>query len=432
MPDDNNLPNTQGPQAINPLPDETSVKAGVQDNPVVPPTVPPQPPIPEPVVPTFPSETDFPPPPPPAGVPEASDLPPIISPPAKKFRGKKMVATILGVLLLVGSLGAGIILVKQQQDIREKAEGITETINCITNPGDKGCCPQAEACPYQKDKNLLRNCHPPEGDGTPQDSLCNEAGRREQCGPGRPWFCCPKANGEWTKDMSKCPTPTPTPTASPGPVSCNESCSATVPCSGSLICYKSGDSSTGACRNPNCLQKTNCVCGTPSPTPTPAGCNKNCNLSINPQITCEEGLVCRSSSGATPISGAAGVCRNPDCPGRTSCICPTPTPSYPPGQLGRCVGIKAYDFNWNPLALDTAAIKIGDKINFAVKGEEGPGKYDQARFMVNGIEKPEWLTDKPHGTEGFYITYTILKTDVGKSISVKAKIHNTVLGWSNY
>jgi hypothetical protein len=66
---------------------------------------------------------------PPLSIPEISDapspptdLPPIISRPQKKFGGKKIIATILGFLVLIGSLGAGVILVNQQQDIREKAQ----------------------------------------------------------------------------------------------------------------------------------------------------------------------------------------------------------------------------------------------------------------------------------------------------------------------
>ena len=45
-------------------------------------------------------------------------------PPKKKFGGKKMVATILGLLVLVGGLGAGIVLVQQQQDIRQRAKDV--------------------------------------------------------------------------------------------------------------------------------------------------------------------------------------------------------------------------------------------------------------------------------------------------------------------
>lgn len=52
------------------------------------------------------------------------NFPPIISTPKrKKFGGKRIIATILGILVLVGGLAAGTILVRQRQEIREKAEG---------------------------------------------------------------------------------------------------------------------------------------------------------------------------------------------------------------------------------------------------------------------------------------------------------------------
>lgn len=69
-----------------------------------------------------------------------------------------------------------------------------------------------EQCPATSDGRLLRNCTPPEADGTSQDSLCNQAGRIESCG-GKS-FCCPIAGGQWTTDLSKCrPTSTAVPTA---------------------------------------------------------------------------------------------------------------------------------------------------------------------------------------------------------------------------
>jgi len=46
---------------------------------------------------------------------------PIVTTQKKKFAGGKVIATILGLFLLVGGLGAGTYLVQQNQDIREKA-----------------------------------------------------------------------------------------------------------------------------------------------------------------------------------------------------------------------------------------------------------------------------------------------------------------------
>ena len=39
----------------------------------------------------------------------------------KKFAGGKVIATILGLFLLIGGIGAGVLLVKQNQNINEKA-----------------------------------------------------------------------------------------------------------------------------------------------------------------------------------------------------------------------------------------------------------------------------------------------------------------------
>lgn len=84
-----------------------------------------------------------------------------------------------------------------------------------------------EQCPGTD--GVLRSCTTPEADGSAQESLCNLAGRVEACGDVT--YCCPKAGGTWTSNMSACqiatvspsktPTPTPSvPTKTPTPISC--------------------------------------------------------------------------------------------------------------------------------------------------------------------------------------------------------------------
>lgn len=75
-----------------------------------------------------------------------------------------------------------------------------------------------EQCPGTD--GVLRNCHPPESDGSSADSICNTRGRVESCG-GKS-FCCPTVGAKWTTDMTKCPsaktpTPSPKPTIKPTP-----------------------------------------------------------------------------------------------------------------------------------------------------------------------------------------------------------------------
>lgn len=117
---------------------------------------------------------------------------------SKKIGSKGLIVGGLIVLFLILSIVAGVLLVRQQQSVQEKASA--------------NQCPQAEACPVSGQANLLRNCHPAESDGSPQESLCNSVGRVESCGGVQ--FCCPKAGGSWTTNMSACSaTSTPTPTA---------------------------------------------------------------------------------------------------------------------------------------------------------------------------------------------------------------------------
>lgn len=130
-----------------------------------------------------------------------------------KSKGKinwKVLSAVIGIVVLSLGIIAGIILVRQQQDLREKAQ--------------RQQCPQAQQCPSLDGKHLL-NCNPPEADNSPQDSLCRVAGQTSVCGQEN--FCCPVAGGKWTKDMSKCQTQlTPAPTAS-GTISCSSNFSDT-------------------------------------------------------------------------------------------------------------------------------------------------------------------------------------------------------------
>jgi hypothetical protein len=139
--DDQNINPVNPP--LNPLPDQG------QPNVPTPPTVTPIDPTPvaAPVDPAPPADTGGNPLPPPVpdisfpsedsgSLPLANEVPPSpdgtaspmpeeppTSPSKPKLKlGKgKVIATILGILLLVGGVGAGIVLVQQQQDIREKA-----------------------------------------------------------------------------------------------------------------------------------------------------------------------------------------------------------------------------------------------------------------------------------------------------------------------
>jgi hypothetical protein len=164
----------------------------------------------------------------------------------KKLPSKYILAGILLLILTIGGI-VSMLLIKRSQDLRQQADtGVYTTGSCSSasaaqcqgkDPGDtcggdgecralpnqigndgKAKCtcdsginpttppnptnpPQCkEECPGSD--GILRNCTPPEGDGTPAESICDTAGRVESCGGAE--YCCPSVGGTWTTDMTAC------------------------------------------------------------------------------------------------------------------------------------------------------------------------------------------------------------------------------------
>jgi hypothetical protein len=107
-------------------------------------------------------------------------------------------------LFLILGVFAGVLLVKQQQTIQEKAAA--------------SVCPVAQSCPVSGQPSLLRNCNTPNADGSPQELSCLASGNVGQisaCGPQS--YCCPSLGASWTTDLTLCTTPSPTPIVTPTP-----------------------------------------------------------------------------------------------------------------------------------------------------------------------------------------------------------------------
>lgn len=162
----------------------------------------------------------------------------------KRFSPKFLWGGLLLFLLIIGS-GVGLYLVRFSQDLRQQASVYNQDVCgnyggarcqagtapgdiCDNNPPGSGVCVTqgqrgpdgtlicscqlsddddnrgggtcTEQCPASD--GVLRSCSPPEADGTPQESICNLAGRVESCG-GRS-YCCPAPGAQWTTDMSRC------------------------------------------------------------------------------------------------------------------------------------------------------------------------------------------------------------------------------------
>ncbi len=119
----------------------------------------------------------------------------VVSPKSKKTGKKGIIVAISLVVFLFAAVLIGVQLVRQNQNLEEKA--------------DQANCPAGEACPHPEQPNLLSDCSGNAVD--PEDSLCNAKGRVESCGGAS--YCCPGPNQAWTRNMAACPSPSPTASA---------------------------------------------------------------------------------------------------------------------------------------------------------------------------------------------------------------------------
>lgn len=104
----------------------------------------------------------------------------------------KIILAIIGIVVLTLGIVAGIILVREQQNVSENAQQV-----CIEE------CPGVDG--------VLRNCHPPAEDGTPQESVCSSGGLIVFCGTRN--YCCPSAGAAWSSNLTLCATAAPTTTS---------------------------------------------------------------------------------------------------------------------------------------------------------------------------------------------------------------------------
>ena len=396
-----------------------------------------------------------------------------------------MIATILGLVVLIGGVAAGIILVKQQQDIREKAACIPDgqcmtssTACCGSSYTDTSCgssmpircgskppttctpgqretdsCTTSLGCPGNKERtcgidskwgiwggcfDIDDDCPAPPPGSTPtpycipngqcmtsSTACCGSSYTDTSCGYSIPIRCGSAPPGS-TPTPTPTPPPgaTPTPTPAPGCYSCAR-CSNTKP--GYWATWTDDTSNCDGwyvCTEPTyeCKpEKCGPGCATPTPTPTPS--YRGCGEACNDYIHCIPSLNCPGGPGG-------GRCVNGLCPEDPDCVCgATPTPRGPtptPGETAVCLNIKAYDINWNQLtASQLSSLRVGNIVRFTVSGTPA-NKINKAKFRINGVDRPETSSKKP-GTNEYYDEYTIPAGTT--SFTVNAKLHHVTLGW---
>ena len=477
MPDQNN--STQNPNPTTPPADAPVA-------PSVPPMISPQTDIP-PLPPAFQNLPE-------EGTPttdkdNGSAAPPDISsvlPKAKKkFGGGRIIATILGLFVLIGGVGAGIVLTQQQQLFQQKASVL---LPCVSEAGGQ-CFPSSDICTGTSVANTdcptgqkcvvggtcSTSCSP----GAQDSTSCTT----DQSCPGKQYRSC-SSSGTWgsygtCQDIAdNCPArtfpPAGSPTAAPGPGcgSPGDQCS-TQACCSAYTC----DASTHKCvapatgGTPQCTripgsyvsanggnititQKmvTDCTNACPAGTsdaPHVYASKFHCD-GINLAAGCQDNgtiisvpAVGQSISVPAPSCGTVQVdvgCKNNANTwgnfifstriAATACNTATTPPGSPtaPPTAPSCIAVKAYTgANWVLLNEEGYSfLKTGDVVNFCVSGNAASGTFDKAQFMVNTTLEPETTTKRPSSTD-FCQSYTILSTDT--TISVKAKIHSSTGVW---
>lgn len=307
----------------------------------------------------------------------------------QKYGGKKVIATIFGLVILVTSIVAGVYLVRNQQlgigqawDCSKYTFAVSETGSVTVQNGSSRNEPAQQAKVYIND-NLISTLNVPaltSGNGA-------QIGNVSVPNQGFSWKIvgtsdC-QSSGIYNQKINICHVP-------PGDIANSQSITV------DKIAWDTGHSDHNA-HSLDFVIDGNHSCPpvvTPTPTNTP---------SSTPSPTSKPTL--------TPTVAATS----------------TPTPTLPPEVTAACNDVVAYDVNWSPLSSSQLAqLAAGDNVRIAVSGSTSSGGFDKARFTINGIQQPETTLQKP-GSAEFYQEYTI---PVGViNFSVSAQIHHSSLGW---
>jgi Cys-rich repeat protein len=348
-----------------------------------------------------------------------SDLPPVTpSGPKKKFGGGKIIATILGFLILAGGIAGGVILTQQQQDIREKASE-----SCISNAD----CGSGQTCLAGKCSTIGGGVGTGDGSGlggnVDEDKGCNsdnQCGKGQECQGGK---CRDKPDGVGggvgTGDGS----------GLGGNVDPDKTCT-----------FDSECGSGGKCQGGKCVEDdgsglgSSINCGGVQCSPEDCHCQGGdacTSLRCEPDIRVSCGNQGRAwcdnfQAGAGKTCCFAGYVCNPNGEG---CV-PSGNGTPPPGGGGptaQCQNIKAYSPTWTLLtAAQLSQLKATDQVNFCVAGTTTQGTFDKGKFTINGVAQAETTTKRPSSSD-FCQLYTIPAGT--NSFSISAQIHHATLGW---
>lgn len=367
-------------------------------------------------------------------------MPPIISTPKKKFAGGKIIATILGLFLLVGGVGAGIILVQQNQNISEKAV----VIACATEGGT--CVPTSWTCTGEEvddytdcrsgQKCGLGTCTAPVIN---PPILCANVGNclllNQRCCAGSEPSADSSCSMAGVQTGYKCKVPSTDGGGGSGgggggivagtcPQQMNTASAQLLinnyPKWSSPFIYTPGmyvgNNPTGDCYQGGEGNKYACY-----------------KLKANPGIVVN-GTNCTGCGIYTWHNSEYGAnwCfdttkQKIGVPGTPETCSLTPQQCAGTTQTAQCTNLKAYNESWVLLTTaNLSALKTGNKVNFCATGSASSGSFTKAKFTINGVVQAETTTIRPGSTD-FCQEYTIPANTT--TFNVTAQIYHATLGW---
>jgi len=362
-----------------------------------------------------------------SAAPPAPAFSDITSSPKKKFGTGKIIATILGIFVLVGGVAAATLLTGQKQLFQQKAttfncgydasgnvNGNFCTTNCAVGHSQTGNCNTGYCCNLEA------------GSGVPAITpVATPVGTGVTC----------EQNG-FTCVVGGCPA---------GSYSQQGICNNGACCSSPTSTPKSGWGTETACRNvpgttgDHCILITcpnGCVGGCseddPGATVESGDCDtlaaRSANLCAQVDLVNASGVYCDSASTNAQINCPQPKCAvsTPNNPSSTPVSTPISTPTTP-AVAPFCAAISTYDSDWNLLSsTDRSALKAGDTINFCVTGSAASGAFDMAKFIINAVEQATTTARRPNSTD-FCQSYTLPSGTT--TFTVSGQIHHVTLGW---